>query len=110
MRKRSKYRPRPVLQNPLDFVLSGMQPLSRLKDQFLMMQIKHREALEQVRTGNATKDDIDRLIAMANMSESLAIHGKRRFQSYYTNRDSMVPITFPYTPTTEHVERTWEDS
>lgn len=78
MRKRSKYRPRPVLQNPLDFVLSGMQPLSRLKDQFLMMQIKHREALEQVRTGNATKDDIDRLIAMANMSESLAIHGKGR--------------------------------
>ena len=33
---------------------------------------------------------------------------KRRFQSYYTNRDSMVPITFPYTPTTEHVERPWE--
>ena len=31
--------------------------------------------------------------------------GKRRFQSYYTSRDSMVPITFPYTPTTEHVER-----
>lgn len=78
MRKRSKYRPRPVLQNPLDFVLSGMKPLSQLKDQFLMMQIKHREALEQVRTGNATKDDIDRLIAMANMSESLAIHGKGR--------------------------------
>lgn len=59
MRKRSKYRPRPVLQNPLDFVLSGMQPLSRLKDQFLMMQIKHREALEQVRTGNATKDHVN---------------------------------------------------
>ena len=36
--------------------------------------------------------------------------GKRRFQSYYTSRESMVPITFPYTPTTEHVERTWEDS
>lgn len=36
--------------------------------------------------------------------------GKRRFQSYYTNRDSLVPITFPYTPTTEHVERPWEES
>lgn len=31
--------------------------------------------------------------------------GKRRFQSYYTSRESMVPITFPYTPTTEYVER-----
>jgi len=41
-----------------------------------MIQIKNREALEQVRIGRATKDDVDRLIAMANMSESLAIHGK----------------------------------
>lgn len=76
MRKRSKYRPRPMLQSPLDFVLSGMKPLSQLKNQFLMIQLKNREALEQVRTGNATKEDIDLLIAMANMSESLAIHGK----------------------------------
>jgi hypothetical protein len=53
-----------------------MQRLPQLKDQFLMIQIKNREALEQVRTGRATKDDVDRLIAMANMSESLAIHGK----------------------------------
>ena len=36
--------------------------------------------------------------------------GKRRFQSYYTSRDSMVPITFPYTPTTEYVERASEAS
>ena len=36
--------------------------------------------------------------------------GKRRFQSYYTSRESMVPITFPYTPTTEYVERPWEAS
>ena len=36
--------------------------------------------------------------------------GKRRFQSYYTSRESMVPITFPYTPTTEHVERPWEEA
>lgn len=76
MRKRSKYRPKPVLADPLGFVLSGMQRLPQLKDQFLMIQIKNREALEQVRTGRATKDDIDRLIATANMSESLAIHGK----------------------------------
>lgn len=76
MRKRSKYRPKRILQNPLEFVLSGMKPLSQLKDQFLTIQIKSREALEQVRIGQATKDDIDRLIAMANMSESLAIHGK----------------------------------
>jgi hypothetical protein len=36
--------------------------------------------------------------------------GKRRFQSYYTTRESMVPIMFPYTPTTEYVERPSEES
>ncbi len=78
MRKRSKYRPRKIIADPLGFVLSGMQRLPELRDQFLMIQIKNREALEQVRIGRANKDDIDRLIAMANMSGPLAIHGKGR--------------------------------
>lgn len=30
--------------------------------------------------------------------------GTRRFKSHYTNRDSCVPITFPYTPKTEYRE------
>jgi len=28
-----------------------------------------------------------------------------KFKSYYTSRESRVPVTFPYTPTTEYVER-----
>ena len=75
MRKRSKRRIRPVLANPMEFVLSGMQRLPQLKEQFLMLRIKNREALEQLRTGNATRDDIEQLVAMANMSEALAING-----------------------------------
>lgn len=31
--------------------------------------------------------------------------GTRRFKSHFTSRDSCVPITFPYTPTTEYQER-----
>lgn len=30
--------------------------------------------------------------------------GVRRYKSSYTSRESMVPITFPYTPKTEYVE------
>ena len=75
MRKRSKYRPRPVLKDPMNFVLSGMQPLPQLKDQYLTIQLKHRAALEQVRTGNATREDIDKLVGMVNMSEALALLG-----------------------------------
>lgn len=76
MRKRSKYRPRPVVQDPLGFVLSGMRPLSGLKDQYLTIQLKQRTALEAVRKGMATKNDIDVLMAMANMTEALAKFGK----------------------------------
>jgi len=75
VRKRSKYRPRPVLKDPMNFVLSGMQPLPQLKDQYLTIQLKHRAALEQVRTGNATREDIDKLVGMVNMSEALALLG-----------------------------------
>lgn len=34
--------------------------------------------------------------------------GKTRFKSHYTCRESCVPITFPYTPTTEYKERPTE--
>ena len=33
-----------------------------------------------------------------------------KHKSYYTGRESMVPVTFPYTPATEYVERASEAS
>lgn len=75
MRKRSKYRPRVMLQNPLEFVLSGMKPVRDLPGIFLDVQLKNRAALEQIRMGKATKDDIDMLIGAFNIAEALAING-----------------------------------
>jgi len=76
MRKRSKYRPRAMLQNPLEFVLSGFKPLRDLPGVYLDVQLKNRTALEQVRKGDANKDDIDMLIGAFNITEALAIMGK----------------------------------
>lgn len=79
MKKRNKkYRPRPVVLDTLSYVLSGMRPLAGLKDWYLHIQIKQRSALEAVRKGMASKDDIDVLMAMANMTEALAVNGKGR--------------------------------
>jgi hypothetical protein len=75
MKKRSKYRPRIVLQNPLEYVLSGMKPVRDLPGIFLDVQLKNRAALEQIRMGQATKDDIDMLIGAFNIAEALAING-----------------------------------
>jgi len=33
-----------------------------------------------------------------------------KYKSHYTSRDSLVPVTFPYTPSTEYVERPSEAS
>jgi hypothetical protein len=75
MKKRSKYRPKPVLRNPLEFVLSGLKPVRDLPGVYLDVQIKNREALDQVRQGVATKADIDMLIGAFNITEALAIMG-----------------------------------
>jgi len=76
MRKRSKYRPRVVLQNPLEFVLSGMKPVKDLPGIYIDVQLRNRSSLDQVRKGLATKEDIDMLIGAFNITEALAIMGK----------------------------------
>lgn len=75
MRKRSKYRPRAILQNPLEYVLSGLKPVRDLPGVYLDVQIKNRNALEQVRMGLATRGDINMLIGAFNITEALAILG-----------------------------------
>jgi len=76
MKKRSKYRPRTVPQSPLDFVLSGFRPLRDLPGVYLDVQLKNRAALEQVRKGEAAKEDIEMLIGAFNITEALALMGK----------------------------------
>lgn len=75
-KKRSKYRPRVTLQNPLEFVLSGFKPVRDLPGVYIDVQIKNRTALEQIRKGDAIKEDIDMLIGAFNITEALAIMGK----------------------------------
>jgi len=75
MRKRSKYRPKVVLSDPLNFVLSGLKPVRDLPGVYLSVQIKNRQALEQLRKGDATKQDIDLLIGAFNITEALAVQG-----------------------------------
>lgn len=75
MKKKKKYRPRDIRLNIVEYVLSGMKPLREMKDIYLSVQILNREALDKVRTGTATKDDIDRLIGAFNFTEALALQG-----------------------------------
>lgn len=71
MRKRSKYRPKPQLSDPLNWVLSGMKPVLAAKDVMDNVRIKNHLALRCVVDGTATRKDMDVLIEAFNITEAL---------------------------------------
>ena len=71
MRKRSKYRPKKVLANPLGYVLEGMTPVVK-HDSFLIdLKIKNHLSMSSLTQGKATREDMDKIINMANIAEAL---------------------------------------
>lgn len=71
MRKKSKYRPRAVLANPLGYVLEGMQPVAKQSSFMVDLKIKNHGAMAAVMQGKGTRQDIDLLISMVNVTEAL---------------------------------------
>lgn len=71
MRKRSKYRPRAVLQNPLGYVLESLTPVAKHEQYLVELKIKNHLAMTTLTRGEATRGDIDTLIASINIVEAL---------------------------------------
>lgn len=71
MRKRSKYRPRAVLANPLGYVLESLKPVSQHEQYLVELKIKNHLAMSTLTKGLATRTDIDTLIASVNIVEAL---------------------------------------
>jgi hypothetical protein len=72
MRKRSKYRPKAQLTDPLNWVLSGMRPVLTATEVMESVRIKNHLALRCVVEGTATRKDMDVLIEAFNVTEALA--------------------------------------
>jgi hypothetical protein len=75
MRKRSKYKPRPVLLNPVGFVMEGLSPVRAHTAFMLDLKIKNHAAMDSLTKGVATRSDIDTIISMVNMTEAFARMG-----------------------------------
>lgn len=75
MRKRSKYRPKHVLLNPVGFVLEGMTPVAKHDSFMIDLKIKNHGAMTAVMQGKGTRQDIDLLISMVNVTEALCRFG-----------------------------------
>ena len=69
MRKRSKYRPKGVLPDPMTWLLAGMKPFKDVPFS-VDLRIKNHGAMDALRRGVATKDDMDVLIGAFNMTEA----------------------------------------
>ena len=71
MRKRSTYRPRPVRVDAHSWVVSGTRSIAGT-DAILDCRLKNHSALDAVLKGQATRDQIDILIAAMNMCSGLS--------------------------------------
>ena len=71
MRKRSKYRPRPVLLNPVAHAIKGAQIVGHTPEGTVLM-IKTHSAVENIRCGRGSRADVEKLIDALNMTEALA--------------------------------------
>jgi hypothetical protein len=74
MRKRSNYRPKPILLDPLGFVLESSAPISEAhKGYVLSWKIRNTSAFGSLLRGEATKDEMNCLVAARNIVEALLV-------------------------------------
>lgn len=71
MKKRSKYRPKGVLINPVAYVLENLKPVKYHDDFLIDLKIKNHSAMEALTKGRAQRSDMDLLINMVNIVEAL---------------------------------------
>jgi hypothetical protein len=71
VRKRSKYRPRNVIVNPIGYVIENMTPITQHDSFAVDLRLKNHLALTLLTQGRATRKDMDVLISALNMTESL---------------------------------------
>lgn len=73
MRKRSKYRPKPIRTDNMNWCLAGMKKVGSLPTAGVALKLKNREALDEALKGTANRDHVDVLIAAFNMAEALYV-------------------------------------
>jgi hypothetical protein len=72
MRKKSNYKPRPVLRDCMAFIKTGFEPV-RNQSETLTLRMKNHASLEEITKGRANKGHIDTMIVAMNMTEALAM-------------------------------------
>lgn len=74
MRKRSKYRPKGVLPDPIKWVMAGLQKVDKI-GAGTTLKIRNHDAMNNIRLGVGTRRDVDSVIDAMNVAEALAKRG-----------------------------------
>jgi len=72
MRKKSSYRPKRVLVDPVAWVINGFKPLSSIRDQHSTLLAKTHAAMDELVRGRGTRYHVDVMVDALNMAEALA--------------------------------------
>lgn len=75
MRKKSKYKPKHIRPDAVNWVLAGMKIVSNVPDAGMLLHLKNHAALDEVLHGRGNLEHIETLIALVNMAEVLASYG-----------------------------------
>lgn len=75
MRKRSRYRPRPVLLDTMAHVRSGLEHMCSDVARFSLLKIKNHDALDTLVHGTATRLQMELLTNVSNLTGALAKQG-----------------------------------
>ena len=62
MRKRSKYKPRPIIPDPMAYVRSGLLKITQVPNAGTKLQLLNYSSLDEVIRGNPTKAHVDDII------------------------------------------------
>ena len=73
MRKRSKYRPKPVLTDPVAYVVESSTPLVDHGTYVIDWKLKNHMAMETLMKGLAKKPHLDTVVAARNVTEGLMV-------------------------------------
>lgn len=76
MRKKSIYKPKGIRIDAVNWVISGLKPISNAGDALIVLKAKNHSAMTEITQGRGNKDQIDFLINALNMAEAYAVHGK----------------------------------
>lgn len=85
-KRNKKYKPRQVIQNPMQYLCGGYKKIDHERKRTL--KAKNSIAMERITKGNGTREDFDMLVGASNMSLVLCeIHDHDNVREYLLKSD-----------------------